>query len=76
MPTSKVLLKKRAAALKLKLKKAADAHEQARLEAFQHAQEAEELEAAFEGLVEHEHVLSKLEPPPPQMPLPCLDASR
>jgi hypothetical protein len=54
MPTSKVLFKKRAAALKLKLKRAAEthkrdseAHEQAGREALQHAQEAADLEAAF-----------------------------
>ena len=48
MATSKVLVKKRAAALKLKLKKSADAHDKARLDALQHAQEAEDLESAFE----------------------------
>ena len=68
MATSKVLLKKRAAALKLKLKKAAQVHEQSRLNALQHAQEAADLEAAFG---EEEEVVKPIfdapQPPAPQL---------
>ena len=79
MRVTKEVLKKRAAALKLKLKKSAEVHEQARLEALQHAQESEELEAACE---EEEVVPSAFDAPDtsrypgPVMDIPVAEPKR
>jgi hypothetical protein len=49
MPISKAVVKKRAAALKAKLAKAAAIHEQMRLDALQHAQDVADLAAEAES---------------------------